>query len=37
MIVASDLDWLWWTLPAYAVTAVVLVAAVVLFRRGRLR
>jgi hypothetical protein len=34
--VIAALDWLWWTLPAYVVAAVVLVVAFVLYRRGRL-
>jgi cytochrome c-type biogenesis protein CcmH/NrfF len=36
MIVAA-LTWLWWTLPSYVIVLGVLVVAVALYRKGRLR
>ena len=37
MIVASNLNWLWWTLPSYVVVLAVLVVGIALYRRGKVR
>jgi hypothetical protein len=36
-VIVAALTWLWWTLPSYVIALVVLVLAVVLYRKGRLR
>ena len=35
MIVASDLSWLWWTVPSYVIALCVLVVGIALYRRGK--
>jgi hypothetical protein len=37
VIVAQTLHWLWWTLPVYVVAFLVLLYALVRYRKGGLR